>query len=162
MKAFTFRLEHALRWRETQVGLQKSRVAVSAGRVAEIEATLDALRSELSIAAAGIIDGPTGIALESYSRFHERSSARIRDFEAQALAAQRALVLEMNTLIEAGQKVRLLENFKQSEQGCWRREFDRELVAFADEAFRSRAQSKNRARGQAPKTPIGVELGALR
>jgi hypothetical protein len=142
MKSFTFRLERALRWRETQVDLRKSRVAGAAGRLAEVAGLLEARRSELANAAARIVDGPTGDALASYSGFREKSRARIRDLEAQALTAQQALTLEMNSLIEANQRSRLLENLKRTDQGRWRRKFDRELAVFADEAFLSRIQSK--------------------
>jgi hypothetical protein len=142
MKSFTFRLEQALRWRETQVRLQKSRVAGAAGRLAEIAALLEARRSELANAATRIVDAPTGDALASYGGFREKSRARIRDLEAQALIARRALTLEMNSLIEANQRSRLLENLRRTDQARWRREFDRELAAFADEAFLSRIQSK--------------------
>jgi len=142
MKAFTYRLEQVLRWRETQVNLRKSAVAVAAGRLAEIEAIWEARRAELSTAVAGIGGGPTGSVLGSYAGFKERSLARIRDSEAQALVAQRTLTLEMDRLIEAGQKLRLLENLKRTDQDRWRREFDRELAAFADEAFLCRLQSK--------------------
>jgi hypothetical protein len=142
MKAFTFRLEQALRWRDTQVNLQKSRVAGAAGRLVEVEAILEARRAELSSAATRIIDGPTGAALRSYEGFRERSRARIRDSEAQALAAQRTLALEMNRLIEARQKLRTFENLRRTGEERWRRDFDRELAAFADEAFLCRLQSK--------------------
>jgi len=142
MKAFTYRLEQVLRWRETQVNLRKSAVAVAAGRLAEIEAILEARKSELSNAAAGIVGGQTGSVLGSYAGFKEKSLARIRDSEAQALVAQRTLTLEMNRLIEAGQKLRLLENLKRTGEVRWRKEFDRELAAFADEAFLCRLQSR--------------------
>jgi hypothetical protein len=142
MKAFTFRLEQALRWRQTQVGLQKSRVAGAAGRVAEIEAILKPLKAGLSGAAADIIHESSGGALGSYASFRERSRARIRDCEAQAAVAQRTLSLEMNRLIEANQKLRLLENLRRTHRGRWHREFDHELAAFADEAFLCRIQSK--------------------
>jgi flagellar biosynthesis/type III secretory pathway chaperone len=142
MKAFTFRLEQALRWRQTQVDLQKSRVAGAAGRLAETAAILEARRAELANAAARIADAPTGAKLASYAGFNEKSRARIRDLEAQALVAQRTLTLEMNRLTEAGKKSRLLESLKQTSQGRWRREFDRELAEFADEAFLCRIQAK--------------------
>jgi hypothetical protein len=135
MKAFAFRLEQALRWRETQASLRKTRVAGAAGRLALIAASLEARRVELANAAVGIADGPTGAALASYAGFREKSRATIGDLEAQALAAQRTLDLEMNRLMEANQKSRLLENLKRSGLDRWRREFDRELAAFADEAF---------------------------
>jgi flagellar export protein FliJ len=143
MKAFAFRLEQALRWRETQVNLQKSRVAVAAGRLKEIAAILEARRAELSSATSRIVDSPTGDALVSYAAFRERSNLRIRDGEAKVLVAQRTLNLEMNRLLEASQKVRLLENLKRKAQGRWTREFDRELADFADEAFLCRLQSKS-------------------
>jgi hypothetical protein len=144
MKAFTFRLEQALRWRETQATMQKTRVAGAAGRLAEIADSLEARRVELANAAVRIADGPTGAALASYAGFREKSRARIRDLDAQALAAQTALTLEMNRLMEANQRSRLLENLKRTGQDRWRREFDRELAAFADEAFLSRIQAKRK------------------
>ncbi len=60
--------------------------------------------------------------------FKEKSRARIRDSEAQALVAQRTLNLEMNRLIEARQKMRLFENLKRAGEVRWRREFDRETA----------------------------------
>ena len=135
MKAFAFRLEQVLHWRQTQVNLQKSRVAGAAGRLAEIAANLEARRAELATAAARIAEAPTGAALASYAGFRERSRVRIGDLEAQALAAQRALTLEMKRLTEANQRSRLLEHLKQAGQDRWSREFDREIAAFADEAF---------------------------
>ena len=142
MKAFTFRLEQALRWRQTQVNLQKSRVAGAAGRLAEIAAILETRRSELANAATRIVDAPTGAALASYAGFKEKSRARIADLETKALAAQRTVTLEMNLLTEANRRSRLLENLKQTGQDRWRREFDREIAAFADEAFLCRLQAK--------------------
>jgi hypothetical protein len=141
MKAFSFRLEQARRWRETQVDLGKTRVAAAAGRLAGIEEELEAERSGLSTAAARILDSPTGGALESYARFIEKSRAHIRDFEAQSLAAKRTLTLEMNRLIETDRKLRVLDNFKHASQERWRKEFDRNLADFADEAFLCRLKS---------------------
>jgi hypothetical protein len=144
MKAFTFRLEQALRWRETQVNLQKARVAAAAGRLAETEALLAARNAGLANAAARITDGPTGDALGLYAGFRRKSLAGIRDCEAQVLVLQRNLTLELNGLIEANRKLQLIENLKQTDRALWRKEFDRELAAFADEAFLSRIQSVNR------------------
>src|ERR1700743_3128322 len=63
MKAFTFRLEQALRWRETQVEVQKSRVASASGRLAQTVALLEARKADLSSAAAAIDHEPTGAGL---------------------------------------------------------------------------------------------------
>lgn len=144
MKAFTFRLEQVLRWRETQFNLQKSRVAGASARLAQIEAAIEARKAEVSSAAARITEAPTGEALVSYAGFREKSRARIRELESQAVAAKHALKTEMDRLIEASQRMRLLENLKQTGLTRWRAEFDRELAAFADEASLSRIQSENR------------------
>jgi hypothetical protein len=50
----------------------------------------------------------------------------------------------LNRLIEANQKLQLMENLKQTDRGLWCKEFDRDLAAFADAAFLSRIQSVNR------------------
>jgi hypothetical protein len=144
MKAFVFRLDQALRWRETQLDVQKSRVSAAVGRLAQIEASLEAKKAALSGGAAQIAEQATGATLTSFAGFKEKSLASIRDCEAQALAARRALALEMNRLVEARQKKELLESLKRKSQAGWRREFDRELAAFADEAFLGRIQSENR------------------
>lgn len=144
MKAFRFRLEQALRWRENQVNLEKSNVAGAAAQLAQIEARLEKQKSELTSATAMLIEEPTGAVLESYAGFKEASRARIRDSEAQVLAAQRALALEMSRLVEANRKLRVLENLKGTDSGLWRKEFDRELAVFADEAFLGKIQSENR------------------
>jgi flagellar export protein FliJ len=140
MKAFTFRLEQALRWRATQGDLAKTSVAAAAGRLSVLEADLESRRSDLSAAASRVSEGPTGGALEAYARFKERSHARIRNLEGQVLLAQRTFTLEMNRLVEANKKLRVLENLKGEAQGRWRREFDRELADFADESFLARRQ----------------------
>jgi hypothetical protein len=138
MKAFTFRLEQALRWRGTQVAAQQARVAAATAQRSAIEALLTSASAEAANGAADIIDitrGPTGFPLSSYAVFLDRSRARIRQIEAGLAAAERALAVERDLLLAANRKLRLIENFKHDAQQRWRAEFDRELAAFADEAF---------------------------
>jgi flagellar export protein FliJ len=149
VKAFSFRLEQALRWRETQVSLQKARLAAAAGDAAQAQAALDSYKNELASGARQITLSPTGNALDSYSGFVRQSRPRIQTLQQKLLAAQNVLATEMNLLIAANQKLHLLANLKETERGRWQREFDRELSAFADEAFLSRSvlsklQSKKR------------------
>lgn len=142
MKAFTFRLEQALRWRETQVRVQKSRVGEAAGHATRIQILLDTWRAEAASSAAQIVHSPTGMALASYAGFVNRSRVRIGDLNTKLAAAQRAVAVEMERLLDANRKVRLLENLKQAEQDRWHRDFDRELATFTDEAFLARQRSK--------------------
>jgi hypothetical protein len=138
MKAFTFRLEQALRWRGTQVAVQQARVAAAAAQRAAVEALLTSARAEAAGGAADIIDitrGPTGFPLSSYAAFIDRSRTKIRQLEANLTAAERALAVERDLLVTANRRLRLIENLRHDAQLRWRAEFDRELAAFADEAF---------------------------
>ncbi len=136
MKVFSFRLEQVRRWRETEVSLQESRVAAASAKLAEIRAAIEARRRELDTArVSGNADGAD---LRAYADFRQRTEARIRDLEGQAVVAQHTLSTEMNRLVEANRKVKLIENLKQRVRGAWTREFERELGAFADEAFLNR------------------------
>jgi flagellar export protein FliJ len=138
VKAFSFRLEQVLRWRDMQVDLQKARVAAASSHVSQLRSALDTRRTEVAMGAAQIVREPTGVALASYAAFMEKSRARIRELEEQVAAAQRALTAEMDRLIEANRRLRLLEDLKRKGHGHWQREMDRELAAFADEAFLGR------------------------
>jgi flagellar export protein FliJ len=142
VKAFHFRLDQALRWRETQAGLQKSRVAATVGRLSEIERLLESERASLNGACSSLVDDPVGHAMQAFAAFRDRTRSRIRDLEGQSLTARRNVGLEMNQLVEATRKVRILENLKQTDHIRWRKDLDRELAAFADEAFLSRLQLK--------------------
>src|SRR5580704_13267682 len=138
MKAFSFRLEQALRWRGTQVAAQQSRVAAAAAQRSAVEMLLTSAKAEAAGGAAAIIDmvrEPASFPLLSYAAFVDRSRARIRQLEVNLAAAERALGAERDLLVAANQKLRLLENFKHDAQQRWRGEFDRELSTFADEAF---------------------------
>jgi hypothetical protein len=142
MKAFAFRLEQALRWRGTQVTAQQSRVAASAAQRSAVAALLTSARAEAAGGAADIIREPTNFPLSSYAAFVDRSRASIRQLEANLAIAERALAVERDLLVSASRKLRLLENLKQDAQLRWRRDFDRELSAFADEAFLGASRSR--------------------
>ncbi len=135
MKAFTFRLEQALRWRGTQVAAQQARIATAAAQRSVVEALLTAARAEAAGGAADLIREPTGFPFSSYAAFSARSRTRISQLEVNLAAAERALAADRDLLVAANRKLRLIENLKQGAQQRWRHEFDRELAAFADEAF---------------------------
>lgn len=140
MKAFSFRLDQVLRWRQMQVTLQEARLAAAAARLAEIRAAIDSRNRELTAAATSIATTRTGADLALYSDFRQRIRIRIRDLESQAQIAQRTVAQETARLVEANQKRKLLENLKADARSEWTRAFDRELSAFADEAFLNRSR----------------------
>ena len=145
MKAFHFRLDQALRWRGTQLDLEKSRVSLAAQRLQELRAEIETRRAELSDGAGQFsASGGTGSSLTLWAGFTERARGQIKDLENSATQAEQALNAQLQLLTEANRKVQLLENLKQSEQSKWHAEFNRDLEAFAGESFLFRLQSRNR------------------
>jgi hypothetical protein len=135
VRAFVFRLDQALRWREAQVALQKSRVSGAAGRLAAIEGRLISRNTESSAEAAHIALQPTGAGLSSYPGFAESSRREIGKLQTQMKEAQSAVTAEMKALVEANRRLLLLENLKSGARATWVRELDRETAQFADESF---------------------------
>jgi len=145
MKAFQFRLDQALRWRATQLDLEKSRVSLAAQRLQELRAEIEARRAELSDGAGQLsVSGGTGSSLVLWAGFAERARRQIKDLESRATQAEQALSAQLQVVTEANRKVQLLENLKQSEQNKWQAEFNRELEAFAGESYLFRLQSRKR------------------
>lgn len=138
MKAFTFRLEQVLRWREMQLNLRRALVAAAGLKVSETQSVLESQKNEAAASAEQIRHEPTGVALSSYSHRVQISRAAIRETEERLAAAQRALRVEMDRLVEGHRKLRLLEDLKDAGHSEWQSEHERELAAFADEAFAGR------------------------
>ena len=150
VKAFSFRLAQALRWRETQVALQKARLAAAVGRVTALDSALEAAGALREREAREMAVRPDAAALAVYPNFVLGVERRLRDLGNEAQEARKAADAEVGPLVEANRKVRLLENLKRVEQGRWQRDWDRELGNFADEAYAGRLQSgKGRARSSA-------------
>jgi hypothetical protein len=143
VKAFQFRLDPALRWRSTQLRLERESVSLAAGRVAGLQAGLIAKHNELrsgssELAAAG------SAAFGSWAAYVDRCRRQIRALEDQLREARKALVLQKQKMVEAHQKLRVLENLKRDDHADWARELGRETEAFAAEAFLAGLQ-RNRA-----------------
>ena len=103
-------------------------------------------RAELSTG-AGQLSGAcvTGSSLNVWAAFAERSNRRIGGLERRAIAAEEALKDRMQVLAEANRKLKLLENLKLRARAQWQDDFNRELEAFAGEAYLVRLQSKGKS-----------------
>jgi flagellar export protein FliJ len=135
MKAFQFRLDQALRWRATQAGLAKSKVATAVGSLSGLQNELASLRSHLRGGAHDVETGAPGLSLETWAIYLKRARLEITLTETRIREAERNLGEQLRVLAEANRKVRLLENLKRSERTHWNAELDRELDKFSGEAF---------------------------
>ena len=146
MKAFRFRLEQVLRWRETQVGVQKSRTAMAAAKLSELQAALAGLRREAQENATAIANSQSGVLMSQYAHFAARSRRKIDAVSARVREAERALDAEKALLVKAERDRKLLEQVRAARAAEWQAGFERELEAFAGESFLGRIQSKKTPR----------------
>lgn len=138
MKAFRFRLEQALRWRETQRSAQQARVAAAASRKGEIERVLEATRRDMDRDALAAREYATGESLTGYGARLARTQRQLEELSVRQRDAVRALDEEIGLWVEMNRRVRLLELMRESGQTAWRAEFERELDGFAAESFLGR------------------------
>jgi hypothetical protein len=142
VKAFSFRLEQALRWRSAQSTLQEARVSAAGAVVARIQAQLDALQEQLRLSALQIRQTPTGEALNAHAEFNRHAERHIREFGKQLHDARRKLSAEMSLLIQARRRLQLIEDDKEVSRERWQKEFEKETADFADESHLGKQQAE--------------------
>jgi len=146
LKAFHFRLQQALRWRTTQLDLAKTSVAAAAKKLQDIRSEIRICREDLEAGARQIqaSDGTAGSFFVAWGAFTQRMTRRLPELENSAAQAEKALAVQLNLLVEANRKMRLLEKLRDGEKWRWQAAFDRELETFAGECSLFRLQLRNR------------------
>ena len=142
MKAFHFRLDSALRWRATQLRLEQENLSRISSHLALLQTDLMAKHTELRSGSSELATAGSA-AFASWSSYVDRSCKQIRALEDQLRQGRKAQAIQTRKMVEAHQKVRVLENLKQEELAGWTLELTRETEAFAGEAFLARLQSIN-------------------
>ena len=140
MKAFQFRLDGVLKWRDRQYHAEEARLWQLLNREAEIEASATRLRL-LHRAEVDRVCGKSSIEafelrnLASFKVWARREGERLK----LALEAARKEVAEQRRrTLGARRAYLLLEKLKEKKWKVWNLAFDRELEADAAEAFLSR------------------------
>jgi flagellar export protein FliJ len=140
MKRFQFRLERVLEWRRRQAELEQSKLAQALGLAQRLETERLALAKSRREAQLGALQASATTAedlwmLQDYllqSDRQDRVLAERISQQARVVQNQRLRVVEAERSREA------LERLRQSRHDEWRRESNRELEAFAAEAFLAR------------------------
>ncbi len=146
MKSFHFRLGQALRWRNTQLEVEKAKVSAAARQVRELRGEIERRQAELLDGAASLPQtGVTGSTLALWGAFTENSRRRIHSLETSVGKAEQVLRAQMELLTEANRRVRLLENLRDGDLARWKADLDRELENFAGESSLVRLQLRRRA-----------------
>lgn len=149
MKAFRFRLDPALRWRTTQLHLERERVLQATAHLAAIQKDLIDTHDGLRKASSDLVSVGSA-AFASWSAYMERSRRRILSLEEQLRQAMKALALQTQKMVDAHQRLRVLENLKRDDHTEWTTELSREIEAFAGEAHLARLSRDSRRTAQSP------------
>jgi hypothetical protein len=144
MKAFHFRLDPALRWRATQLRMEQENLLRISSHMTVLQTELMAKYTELRSGSSELATAGSA-AFASWSAYVDRSYRQIRALEDQLRQGRKAQALQTRKMVDAHQKVRVLENLKQEEYAGWTLELNRETEAFAGEAFLARLQGESRA-----------------
>jgi hypothetical protein len=154
MKAFHFKLDPALRWRATELRLEREGVSRAANQAAVIQSELIAKHNELRSGSSQLVAAGSA-AFGSWAAYVDRSRRRIRLLEEQLKGARKALAVQTQKMVDAHRKLRILENLKRDNRADWEKELDRETEAFAGEAFLARLSRNSRA---AAAEPVGRDV----
>jgi hypothetical protein len=138
--AFRFPLDRVLAWRRSQLDAEQAEFRQRADAVAAIDrerAELEAsgVAAEVQIRECRTLEGRD---LEALARF--RAWVRTRDSRLadERVARQRALGEQRTRMLEARRRCRLLERLKERRLAEWTDAAEKELEAFAAEAYLAR------------------------
>jgi hypothetical protein len=134
MKAFHFRLDPALRWRSTQLRLEREGVSRATIHLSALQTELNTVHIELRSGAADLVSAGS-VAFAGWATYVDRCRRRIRVLEDQSREAKQSLSLQTRKMVQAHQQVRVLENLKRDDHAEWVRELSRETETLAGEAF---------------------------
>ncbi len=153
MKAFQFRLDPVLRWRDTQLRIEQEAAARIATRIATLQTELNARHAELRSGSAELVNAGTA-AFESWNAYVTRAKQGIRTINAQIAEARKVLIIQTQKIAEARRKLRILENLKENAQTQWTRDLNRETEALAGEAFLAGIARQQRREASAARATI--------
>src|SRR5215469_5952387 len=142
MKAFRFRLDQALRWRRAQADQLRAKAAAAADRISVLSADLEARERTLHSDAESLTQRPDSEGLQNWSAYMRRVKREKTDVEKRLREAERLLGEQIRLLVEANRKVRLLDKLREKAAQQWNADMQRELEAFANDAFLGRLQSR--------------------
>ena len=140
MTAFRFRLQRVLDFRRMQFQVAESECQRAAAKVHAIQAQQTALAArklETRRAFAGLPETSGGdlAALPGWYNWTIKANTYLGQIERLAL---QEMAKRRETLVQAQQKVRLLEKLMAKRQGEWQITFDRELEELAADSTNSR------------------------
>jgi hypothetical protein len=137
MKKFEFRLDAALRWRHTQLQLERAKLQKLLGEEQRLKDSLQRLLDERKSALIELqsAESPHPSDLRALSVYLVGSDARAYFLRDQIAKCTGPIQQQRGRLLEAERNARLLEKLKEDCYSEWKRAFEREIESGAEESW---------------------------
>lgn len=137
MKKFEFRLDAALRWRNTQLQLERVKLQKLLGEEQHLKTNLQRLLEERQAASSQI---QTAASLQSFelralSVYLIGADARAHFLREQLTRYAGPIQKQRQHVLEAERNVRLLEKLKEDRYSEWKHAFEQEIQLGAEESW---------------------------
>jgi flagellar export protein FliJ len=137
MRAFKFRLDQVLRWRESQAHEAEERLRIAVAEVQRAAIDLAAVKQERTSALQTGLgrDVLTGLELEQLSRYSAYLGRRAHDLGDRLVSCQRVAESQRRQYLEAQRRCKILETLKATKQHAWKAEEQHEWELLASESY---------------------------
>ena len=137
MKKFEFRLEPALRWRNTQLQLERAKLQKLLAEEQRLRSSLQSLLNERQAALWELqtAESLRSSDLRTMSVYLVGVDARSHLLREQIAKCAGPIQQQRQRLLEAERNVRLLEKLKENRYSEWKHAFDQEIEAGAEESW---------------------------
>jgi hypothetical protein len=137
MKKFEFRLDAALRWRNTQLQLERVKLQKLLGEEQRLKRNLQSLAEERQTA---LLELQTSQHLQSFdlraiSAYLAGADARTHLLREQIAKCAGPIQHQRQRLLEAERSVRLLEKVRENRYSEWKHAYDQEIELGAEESW---------------------------
>ena len=136
MKKFDFPLDSALRWRDTQLQVERGKLSALLAEEAKLKDTLENLARERSAAVQCLAKEQLfSLDLRSLSSYLVGAEMRANMLRDQIRKGGQLVVEQRDRVVQAERNLKLLLKLRQKRQLEWKAELDREIEANAEESW---------------------------
>lgn len=136
MKKFEFRLDSALRWRDTQLQVERGKLNALLSEEAKLKDSLESLGNERRSALQCLANEQLfSHDLRSLSSYLVGAEARATMLQEQIRKRRQSVTEQRDRVVQAERNVKLLLKLREKRQLDWKAGFEREIEANAEESW---------------------------
>jgi hypothetical protein len=136
MKKFEFRLDSALRWRNTQLQVERGKLNALLSEEAKLKDSLETLGSERRSALQCLAKEQLfSLDLRSLSSYLVGAEARATMLQEQMRKRRQSVAEQRDRVVQAERNFKLLLKLREKQQLDWKAKFEREVEANAEESW---------------------------